>query len=651
VIICLLLLVAPITHAARIQTGAVVNLPYQFPDGKSPAWIVQNGGWLQQRPVGGGPNGFMEMVYNQTGVLNIDGNGLPQTNNQARVDPKTGELICDSFQPVNGVQISRRVEVRRDDDVVRCIDVFKTLGGDATIGLQYTMSLNRQVTAGQTISDPRKGGSDMGWVGQTMRGRTAVEMFAGKGAATSGSVQWEQGNNVMQYNMQLEVPAGKTVAVMHLHAITTTPDKGAEMINSVKLSRIVSDVPADIRKAIVNFRVNSNFVGDREVLRGTLFDVVELRSGDSLFGTLQEDSYKLKTDFGDVQLPAQKVVGLLNIGQFRPRTLIVSTEGEMIGGTLEKQTVDLQLGSGQVTQIPLSQISRVGYRKRADEADEWKFDKPMVLLASGDRMNVQMPDQPIDVMTRYGSLKLSPASISSITFQGDQPGVHQIVLNNGSKFAGLVTADQIPFDLATMSIKITLPTAAIARLQFSPDAPDVADGAATTSLSSGDVFVGTITGELKLDTAFDTLKIPASQVRSMSRVKESTGDVQVVLWDQTKLTGQLESHSLTCDVGDGIKVNLPVPLVDTYAQPSPMPPDQMIDKIKAIIKKLSDDDWKTRDQAQADLVAMGQTVVPVLKKLRDDQGPEAQQRIDAILKQFEKPSSSAKAQAAADAPQ
>jgi hypothetical protein len=67
-----------------------------------------------------------------------------------------------------------------------------------------------------------------------------------------------------------------------------------------------------------------------------------------------------------------------------------------------------------------------------------------------------------------------------------------------------------------------------------------------------------------------------------------------------------------------------------------MPPDQMIEKIKSVVKQLDADDWKARDQAQADLVAMGATVVPVLKKLRADQGPEAQQRIDAIVKQFDK---------------
>lgn len=637
VVFCCVAIVRESLAAAKIQPGGIVNLPYATPDGKTPAWTIQNGGWLQQRRVMND-----DSIYNQCGMLTIDGNGMAQTNNQARVDPKTGEVVLESFQPINGIQISRRIEIRRDEDLVRCIDVFKNAGGgDVTLGLQYMMSLNRGVTTAQTIADPKKTGQDLAWVAQTMRGRTAVEIFAGKGSPSAGQVQWEQGNNMMQYMTQLEVPAGKTVAFMHLHAIAATPEKGGEMVNALKASRIVSDLPPDLRKAIVNFAVNRNYVGDREILRGTLFDVVELRSGDSLFGTLQEKSYKLQTLFGDIELPAEKVVGLINVGQFRPRQLVVSVEGEMIGGTLAKQTVDLQLGSGQVTQIPISQISRIGYRKRADEPDEWKFDKPMVVLASGDRMNIKLPEQALDVVTRFGTLKLAPSAISAISLLGEEHGVHQILLNNGSKFAGLVSADQLTLKLASTDMSVTLPTSAIARLQFTPEVADAPDDAATTALSSGDVFIGPLVGDLKLVTTFDSIKLPSGQIRAISRVKDSNSDVQVTLWDQTKLSGQLESQILVCDLGDGIQVKLPVPLIDTYTQPSPMPPDTMLNKIAMIVKQLDADDWKARDQAQADLSGMGATVVPVLKKLRSDQGPEAQQRIDAILKQLDKSTSPA----------
>ncbi len=469
-----------------------------------------------------------------------------------------------------------------------------------------------------------------------LRGKTAVEVFAGKSAQTSGQIQWDQGSNVVQYSMQVDVPAGKSAAVMHLHAIAPTPDKGGEIVNGVRLSKICGDLSPELRKTIVNFAVTRNFIGDREILRGNVFDVVELRTGDSLFGTLQEKSYKLTTAFGPMEFPADKIVGLINVGQFRPRQLLVSSEGEMIGGALEKQTIDLQLGSGQVTQIPLVQVSRIGYRKRVDEPDEWKFDKPMVMLQSGDRMNIQMPDQPVDVMTRFGQLKLSPSLISSITLQGEDHGVHEIYLNNGSKFAGLVMADQLGLKLASTQMTINVPLSSIARIQFSPDAAEIPDGAATLSLVSGDLFVGSISGEIKLDTTFDTIKVPGSQIRGLVKVKESNSDVQLTLWDQTKLSGQLEEASLMCDLGGGLSVRAPTALLDTYTQPSPMPSDQMMEKIKATVVQLGADDWKARDQAQADLVAMGATVLPVLKQLRESQGPEAQQRIDAIVKQFDK---------------
>ncbi|HEX3355976.1 MAG TPA: hypothetical protein VHS31_03250 [Tepidisphaeraceae bacterium] len=630
----MLLLLLPtqmLLAAPRVQPGGAINLPYTTSDGKSPSWIIQNGGWLQQRRMND------DAIYAQAGMLMIDQNNPGQTNNQGRFDAKTGEIILDNFQPVDGVQVSRRIQVRRDDDLVRCIDVFKNVGAaDASVAVQYTASLNRGVMAGQTIPDGKKAGADLAWVAQVVRGKTAVEIFAGRSAQTVGAVQWEQGSNVFQYNLQLDVPAGKSAAVMHLHAVAASPEKGGEMVNSLKLSKITGDLSSELRKSIVNFAVTRNFIGDREILRGNIFDVVELRSGDSLFGTLQEKSYKLATLFGPMEFPAGKIVGIINVGQFRPRQLLVSSEGEMIGGTLEKQTVDLQLGSGQVTQIPLAQISRVGYRKRSDEPDEWKFDKPMVLLQSGDRMNIKLPDQPIDVMTRFGQLKLAPSSISSIVLQGEDHGVHEIFLSNGSKFAGLVMADQLNLKLASTDTTVAAPISTIGRIQFSPDAAEVPDGAATLSLVSGDMFVGSISGELKLDTTFDTLKIPASQIRGLTKVKESNSDVQLTLWDQTKLSGQLEETSLTCDLGGGLSVHVPTALLDTYSQPSPMPSDQMMEKIKATVQQLNADDWKARDQAQADLVAMGATVVPVLKQLRDTQGPEAQQRIDTILKQFDK---------------
>jgi hypothetical protein len=57
------------------------------------------------------------------------------------------------------------------------------------------------------------------------------------------------------------------------------------------------------------------------------------------------------------------------------------------------------------------------------------------------------------------------------------------------------------------------------------------------------------------------------------------------------------------------------------------------DVIKKLVAELDDDDFKARDAAQEKLVSMGVIVVSTLERMRAQQSPEAQQRIDAVLKQ------------------
>src|SRR5205823_2222809 len=104
---------------------------------------------------------------------------------------------------------------------------------------------------------------------------------------------------------------------------------------------------------------------------------------------LKDAGYKLQTAYGPVELPAEKVVGMMTVGAFRPAQLFITAEGEVIGGALEADAVALQMSSGQLTRIPLANITRLGYRKRAGEPEEWKFDKPMAFLRDGQRVGVQ----------------------------------------------------------------------------------------------------------------------------------------------------------------------------------------------------------------------------------------------------------------------
>ena len=621
-------------RAANVR-GGVQQLPYRANDADGNQWVVQNGGWLQQ-------TGNMP-IYSQGGMIMINGNqptpGAAPGNAPVRVDEKTGELVFERMN-LNGILVTRRVLVNKDESYVRMIDILKNSNQqEQNVQVQIQSSLNFGINASDTIADPKNAERALGWVGQTGANRCAVEIFGGKGGKLIPTVNWPQGSNVVQGNLQVTLPPGKEIALMHLHRTSATIDAGHQYIATLKPAKILAGITPDIRKLIVNFPATQGFIGDREVLRGDLFDVVELRGGDTLNGTIKEKSYKLTTFYGPVELPSDHIVGLINVGQFRPRQLIVTGEGEIFGGTLSKETIEIELSSGQVTQVPLSQISRVGYRKRSGESDEWTFDKPMVVLRSGDRMSVALPEGTIDVLTRYGLLKLNPQSIAAVAFVTEQHGVHEVYLTDGSRFAGLVAPAKFDLKLLTTGQTISIPTSALARIQTSASPPDAADDAPALTLANDDLLVGELTGQLKLDTAFDTITVNAAELKALSRAREPDAggfDVQAVLWDGTKFSGQLRDPIVTIALRSGTTLSIPLPLVESYSQPLPRPSASMVDRMKSMVAELSAEDWKTRDRAEAQLVAMGSAVAPILRELRPNQAPEAQQRIDSILKQLEK---------------
>ena len=355
-------------------------------------------------------------------------------------------------------------------------------------------------------------------------------------------------------------------------------------------------------------------------------------------GTLQEPQYSLATFYGTVQLPMDRVIGMLNVGDFRPRQLLVTSDGQVLGGKLQQEVIKLELSTGQTIQVPLSQITRIGYHKRPGEPEEWTFNQPMVLMRSGDRVGVQLPPNPIDVVTRYGLVKLTPESVAAIAFQTEEHGVHEVYLTDGSQFAGLVRADQFQMKLAGSGPEqmVSFPASAIVRLQLSAKSDEVVDTTPTMRLMNDDLLVGIVQGQLKLQTAFDTLTLNGPEIKRLARAKGGAQDVQVTLWDETTVSGQFEQQDLTCALKSGLSMSIPIALIEEYIQPVPQASKSMMEKIKTTAADLSAEDWKQRDRAEALLVGMGPAVIDVLKEIRPSQSPEAQQRIDSILKQLAK---------------
>ena len=92
-------------------------------------------------------------------------------------------------------------------------------------------------------------------------------------------------------------------------------------------------------------------------------------------------------------------------------------------------------------------------------------------MRSGERVGVQMPTGPIEVVTRYGKLTLKPETVAAVLLQTEEHGVHEIHLTDGSKFAGLLGAEQFEMKLEAPGTggpeqKVKFPASSIRRIQL-----------------------------------------------------------------------------------------------------------------------------------------------------------------------------------------
>jgi hypothetical protein len=612
----------------RPDGSRVTTLPYSMPDNAGNQWIIYQQGWLRQQ-------GAMQ-TFSQAAQLTVNGQGLNSQNNQGRIDDKTGELILENLT-AGQIPVTRRIAVNRTDGYVRYVDIFKNPGNqEAVLHLQYTANFNFAMQSAQPITDAKNKNASIGVASMLQAGRAVFELFAGKGSKLSPTVNATPNNNVIQAVIRLTVPANGEAAVFHIHGAAKSQQDAVTFATSMKEMQALSDLPIEIRRLVANLQPAQS-VGDRELLRVDLFDVIELNGGDQLRGKIIDKTFRLQSLYGPIELSAEKVAGILNIGQVRPRQLIVTIDGEVFGGTLASPAIGIQLSSGQTTQVPLGQFSRAGFRKRDNEPEEWTFASPMILLRSHDRMFIQLPATPVQVMTRYGALQLDPKTVASIIFEPESKGLHEVNLIDGSSFSALVPAEQFELQLTGASqAKVVFSTPMIQKLSFVPGVEIDADSP-RLKLSSGDELVGTLAGTLELQTLFDKITVSGAEIQSIASPADGSLDVQIVLWDQTSLSGQLRETTLALQLKSGISVSVPVPLIREYQNSRPTPGDSMVKQIRAIVANLSNDDWKSRERAEADLVSMGPAVVSVLKPMMASLPPEAQQRIESIIRRLDQP--------------
>ena len=266
---------------------------------------------------------------------------------------------------------------------IRVVDIIRNPKPDEqTVTVTLSSNVNFGIQSSRPIPDPRNPESTLGLIITDSQARVGLRVFGGGGTSrVTPVVNNVQQNNRLQTVYELRIPGEKEVAIAHFCAIVTSEDEARKMFAVASDARSLSNIPAKVRQLIVNFPTATGGIAELELLRGGATDVVELRNGDQLRGELLMDKWAIQTAYGPVEVPLDKLAGYLVTPGIKPRQLLVTADGEVIGGRLAATTVPLQFTNGQKIEFPVEEISRIGRRSSAMPPEkENKEFRPMVFL-------------------------------------------------------------------------------------------------------------------------------------------------------------------------------------------------------------------------------------------------------------------------------
>ena len=614
-----------------------VRLPYFASDGSGGQWVVYGNGMLQSQ----GP----QPTFAQAAQLTVNDQSPQNASMNADLDAKTGELTLPA-SPAGSLTVERHLFFDAAG-AVRVIDVVRNpTSQEQPVALRVTTSLNFGVQSARIVNDSSRADRPLAWVAATGNSRAAAVLFNGPGARVPllppADAAANVNTNLFAAAASTTIPANGGVAILHVYESSASTEAAGKWATDLKPEKLLADVSPAVRKLLINVAAGDEGLPDLNVLRGDSLDVVELVGGDRLVGDLVAASYKIDTPFGTVELPADRVVGLVTLGRVNARPLLVLTDGQAVGGELASKTIDLSRG-GEPTKIPVGQIARVGYRRRPGEPEQaTSLIRPFVTLSSGDRLAIKAdPAMTLPLVTRYGRLAVPASAVSLVDFTPDDRPGPVVTLTDGSQFTAVLDAPSLTLQPLLADKPMALPVGLLDRLApseapaVSADAPQASPGSSASPASlvarGGDTFAGTITNAVTLLTTFDAVTIPGAEVRTIRRPKDDAVDWLVVTADGTSITGRPTAATVVVKTTAAIEVQIPTAAVTAYTNPAAAPSPALDRTINTLLGELNNDDWKVRDAAQQRLQRLGPALASTLKSQREAQPPEVRQRIDAVL--------------------
>jgi hypothetical protein len=553
--------------------------------------------------------------------------------NQAGDEVETGSTSC----VVSGLQIYRRTKIYKDAALARWLDAFEnTTGTPVTFTVRLGTNLNWSV--GRILSNsgqPRPAEKDCAFILESpVQGDNYANVLHILGSPTSRlRPQIAFSGSQATFDYTLTVPAHSIVFLCHFVSQNSSLDDMAKDMKAFRASRYMKDLSWRIRSRIANFPANIGGLADLDLERSAQADTIVLGNGDLLHGTIINRSYKVHALLGDVELPAEKVIGMAAPAGQEDAVRFLLVDGQVISGRTPEGKLSMDLSCGGRLDVPMADVRSWAHRVSKTHPEEISRVGPMVFLRTGDQLAFDPAATKMTFRTRQGPIDIKADEMLEIALDASGNGMHRASLVNGTRLGGLLEPDRLSLALK-LGQKLETPRDLIVRIHFADE--EKPDNALTRIvLSNDDEVMGRIMDKaFTLVTDFGDIEMKPDAFRTMALDPDQPGRIAFTMWNGSVHRGRLKEEAITVQIAPGPRLSLPCEQIRSVTRPPGELPDDLRKEVEKLAARLGSDNFKEREAATSDLARMGAAILPLLKKHAQDDDAEIRRRVGEIIEKI-----------------
>ena len=172
-------------------------------------------------------------------------------------------------------------------------------------------------------------------------------------------------------------------------------------------------------------------------------DIVYIKNGDKLFGTIQSPSFTVKAPYGKISIKNESLRSLDYKDGSVGRWTIATINNDRFSGTLMNNSIEFIEENGKKRTLNREQIQRI---KREISGPSYSITTTIFTMKNNDRFSGKFLDTALEIRANHTTRSIQPGEINRIEFAQGNRRYTSILLENGDLISGTLKLNEIRLD-------------------------------------------------------------------------------------------------------------------------------------------------------------------------------------------------------------